>query len=161
MPCQAGSDTEQTPDAACKLTLQDGWRVVHPPAIVIEQGSGTLSPQAHQGEEGSSGSAHPLLMQHHLASCSGCHLPCLDDDDALVPSSYCPKDFLLHGQRVKGYLPLAVFVLHLVQSAEPRGVTYQSCDLGVQLEGDAGGDVDAHDAPPKRVTCTDGFHAGA
>jgi hypothetical protein len=58
-------------------------------------------------------------MQHHFAGCGGCHLPGLDADDALVPSLDSVEDFDLHGQRVERYLPLAVFVLHLVKSAEP------------------------------------------
>ena len=80
-------------------------------------------------------------MQDQLTGGRGCDLPCLHDDDALVPRFDRFEELHLHRQGLERDQLLAVLVLHLEQLRERAQVTQQLLDLGPELCGNRRRDV--------------------
>ena len=115
-----------------------------PPNIVLEQGGRGVIPHRDDGVHGGCRGRRGKPMEDELARCRRSDLPCLDNDDALVPCLNCLEELGLHGQGGERDQLLGVLVLDPQKLGEGPQVTQQLLDLGPELRGDCGGDVDRH-----------------
>ena len=96
-----------------------------PPKIVLQQGRSRVIPHRDYGVHGGSCGRRSEPMQDQLTGGRSCDLPCLHDDDALVPRFDRFEELHLHRQGLERDQLLAVLVLHLEQLRERAQVTQQ------------------------------------